>query len=61
MPIAAKALAAFEGREEVTVDDIRRTISLCLRHRLRRDPMESISSGDKTSAVFEKIFSTSAI
>jgi len=58
---AAKALAAFEGRTEVTVDDIRRTISLCLRHRLRRDPMESISSGDKTSAVFEKIFSTSAI
>lgn len=58
---AAKALAAFEGREEVTVDDIRRTISLCLRHRLRRDPMESISSGDKTNAVFEKIFSASAI
>jgi magnesium chelatase subunit I len=58
---AAKALAAFEGREEVTVDDIRRTISLCLRHRLRRDPMESISSGDKTNAIFEKVFSTSAI
>ena len=58
---AAKALAAFEGREEVTVDDIRRTISLCLRHRLRRDPMESISSGDKTNSVFEKVFSSSAI
>jgi len=58
---AAKALAAFEGRDEVTIDDIRRTITLCLRHRLRRDPMESISSGDKTNAVFEKIFSSSAI
>ena len=58
---AAKALAAFEGREEVTVDDIRRTITLCLRHRLRRDPMESISTGDKTGAVFERIFSESAI
>jgi magnesium chelatase subunit I len=58
---AAKAIAAFEGRDEVTVDDIRRTITLCLRHRLRRDPMESISSGDKTGAVFEKIFSASAI
>ena len=58
---AAKAIAAFEGRDEVTVDDIRRTITLCLRHRLRRDPMESISSGDKTGAVFEKIFSVSAI
>ena len=58
---AAKALAAFEGREEVTIDDIRRTITLCLRHRLRRDPMESISTGDKTGAVFEKIFSESVI
>lgn len=58
---AAKSLAAFEGRQEVTVDDIRRTITLCLRHRLRRDPMESISTGDKTGAVFEKIFSGTTI
>ena len=58
---AARALAAFEGRQEVTLDDIRRTITLCLRHRLRRDPMESISTGDKTGAVFEKIFSGSTI
>ena len=58
---AARALAAFEGRQEVTLDDIRRTITLCLRHRLRRDPMESISTGDKTGAVFERIFSESAI
>ncbi len=58
---AAKALAAFEGRTEVTVNDIQRTISLCLRHRLRRDPMESISSGDKISAVFERLFSTTKI
>jgi magnesium chelatase subunit I len=41
---AAKALAAFENRSEVTLSDIKRTIILCLRHRLRRDPMESISS-----------------
>jgi magnesium chelatase subunit I len=52
---AAKALAAFETREEVTLDDIRRTITLCLRHRLRRDPMESISSGDKVETVFDQI------
>lgn len=55
---AAKAYAAFHKRNEVTVDDIRRTISLCLRHRLRRDPMESINSGEKIEAVFEKLFST---
>lgn len=58
---AAKALAAFESREEVTYEDIRRTITLCLRHRLRRDPMESINSGDKIESVFQKIFSGSQI
>ena len=58
---AAKALAAFECREEVTLDDIKRTITLCLRHRLRRDPMESINSGDKIESVFQKIFSSTVI
>jgi magnesium chelatase subunit I len=58
---AAKALAAFESREEVTYEDIRRTITLCLRHRLRRDPMESINSGDKIESVFQKIFFGSQI
>jgi magnesium chelatase subunit I len=53
---AAKALCAFEGRKEVTLEDIRRTITLCLRHRLRRDPMETINSGDKIEAAFKKIF-----
>ena len=53
---AAKALTAFEGRTEVTLNDIKRTITLCLRHRLRKDPMESINSGDKVSSFFEKIF-----
>ena len=53
---AAKALCAFEGRTEVTLDDIRRTITLCLRHRLRRDPMETINSGDKIESAFTKIF-----
>lgn len=53
---AAKALAAFENRSEVSLDDIKRTIPLCLRHRLRRDPMESINSGEKIQQTFEKIF-----
>jgi magnesium chelatase subunit I len=53
---AAKALTAFENRTEVTLEDIRKTITLCLRHRLRRDPMESINSGDKIEAAFQRIF-----
>lgn len=53
---AAKALTAFETRTEVTLSDIERTITLCLRHRLRRDPMESINSGEKIDAAFKKLF-----
>ncbi|MBN3873837.1 MULTISPECIES: magnesium chelatase ATPase subunit I [unclassified Nostoc] len=53
---AAKALTAFEGRTEVTVDDIHRVITLCLRHRLRKDPLESIDSGYKVAKAFSRIF-----
>jgi magnesium chelatase subunit I len=57
---AAKAIAALEGRNEVTVDDIRRVITLCLRHRLRKDPLESIDSGFKVEKVFNRIFGLEA-
>ncbi|MEH2031118.1 MAG: magnesium chelatase ATPase subunit I [Nostoc sp.] len=53
---AAKALTAYEGRNEVTVDDIHRVITLCLRHRLRKDPLESIDSGYKVAKVFSRVF-----
>jgi len=53
---ASKAYAAYNGREEVTVDDIEKVITLCLRHRLRKDPLESIDSGDKVNTVFEEVF-----
>jgi magnesium chelatase subunit I len=53
---AAKALAAFEGHSHVTVNDIRRVIILALRHRLRKDPLESIDSGYKVAKVFNQVF-----
>jgi len=53
---AAKALTALECRTEVTVDDIRRVMTLCLRHRLRKDPLESIDSGSKVTKVFDRVF-----
>jgi magnesium chelatase subunit I len=53
---ASKAIAAFEGRSEVTPQDIFRVIPLCLRHRLRKDPLESIDSGDKVRETFKRIF-----
>lgn len=58
---AAKAIAALEGRNEVTVDDIRRVIVLCLRHRLRKDPLESIDSGYKVEKTFNRIFGLEAL
>ncbi|PSF36259.1 magnesium chelatase ATPase subunit I [Aphanothece hegewaldii CCALA 016] len=53
---AAKAITALEGRKEVTVDDIRRVMTLCLRHRLRKDPLESIDSGYKVQKEFNRVF-----
>jgi magnesium chelatase subunit I len=53
---AAKAHAAYNGRDKVTVEDISKIITLCLRHRLRKDPLETIDSGDKVSKVFKEVF-----
>lgn len=57
---AAKALAAFNGRDNVNIDDILTVVSLCIRHRLRKDPLEAIEIDSKTKVkeialqVFEK-------
>lgn len=53
---AAKAHAAYYGHTEVTLNDISKIITLCLRHRLRKDPLESIDSGDKVKKVFDEVF-----
>jgi len=53
---AAKAYAAYHNKTSVTVEDINAIIVLCLRHRLRKDPLESIDSGDKVQKIFNEIF-----
>ena len=53
---AAKAYTAYQGRSEVTIDDISKIITLCLRHRLKKDPLESIDSGSKVLKIFNTIF-----
>lgn len=58
---AAKALAAFEGRTQATLSDIQRVITICLRHRLRKDPLETIDSGYKVEKVFGEISSPNLI
>ena len=53
---AARALAAFEGHDEVSDDDVARVVACCLRHRLRKDPLETIDSGDRVVKVFCQVF-----
>nr|QVY58114.1 Mg-protoporphyrin IX chelatase [Eucheuma denticulatum] len=53
---AAKAFAAYNNKERVETSDIKEVITLCLRHRLRKDPLETIDSGSKVRQVFESVF-----
>ncbi len=53
---ASRAYAAYEGRTTVTSSDIKAIITMCLRHRLRKDPLETIDSGDKVLKTFLKVF-----
>ncbi|PNW74766.1 hypothetical protein CHLRE_12g510800v5 [Chlamydomonas reinhardtii] len=52
---AAKALVAFEGRTEVTTNDVERVISGCLNHRLRKDPLDPIDNGTKVAILFKRM------
>lgn len=53
---AARALAALKGRDKVTTEDIATVIPNCLRHRLRKDPLESIDSGLVVVEKFYEVF-----
>lgn len=52
---ASCALAAFEGRTQVENEDIRRVAVMSLRHRLRKDPLETIDSGLRIEQALEAI------
>jgi len=45
----ARALAAFEGAEEVTRAHIRAGAPMALRHRLRRDPLDEAGTGARVA------------
>jgi magnesium chelatase subunit I len=53
---AAKAFAAYNGRTKVELSDVEKVITLCLRHRLRKDPLETIDSGDKVKEIYNQVF-----
>lgn len=53
---AARALAAFENRSEVTRADVRRVAAMSLRHRLRRDPLEQTGGGTQIEQATQELF-----
>ncbi len=53
---AAKAHAALQGRQQVHASDIQAVTTLSLRHRLRRDPLETIDSGQKIQDAMHELF-----
>jgi magnesium chelatase subunit I len=52
---AATALAALEGRNEVTLQDVRRIAVLALRHRLRKDPLETQDDAVRIERAVEEV------
>lgn len=53
---AARALAAFEGRSRVEAADVERVAVMSLRHRLRKDPLEAIDSGERIERTLIELF-----
>lgn len=52
---AAKALAAYTDKEAVGINEIKAVIKLCLRHRLRKDPLDTIDSGERIESVIDQV------
>jgi len=53
---AARAAAAYRGSNAVSDEDVYSVVTLCLRHRLRKDPMATIDEGTKVIEVFSNVF-----
>ena len=52
----ARAHAAFEGRSEITRDDLLMVATSALRHRLRRDPLDDAGSTARVERVIADVF-----
>ena len=55
---ASRALAAFEGRATASAADVGRVAVMSLRHRLRRDPLESVDSGARIERALGELIPT---
>jgi magnesium chelatase subunit I len=52
----AHAYAALSGDTEVTREHVRAIVGLALRHRLRKDPLETIDPGEKIDRELARVF-----
>lgn len=57
---AAVALAAFEGREAASADDVSRVAALALAHRLRKDPLEPAADEERVRRVLSEALAPAA-
>jgi len=55
---AARALAAYEGVTQVTLEHLRAMTAPALRHRLRRDPLDDSLAGTRVDRAVAEIFAT---
>mmetsp|Transcript_17814 Transcript_17814/g.49409 ORF Transcript_17814/g.49409 Transcript_17814/m.49409 type:complete len:464 (+) Transcript_17814:83-1474(+) len=54
---AARALAAYEGRTEVTEKDVRKVAVMCLNHRLRKNVVsDNLDNSDKVAEELMRVF-----
>ncbi|WP_232203935.1 magnesium chelatase ATPase subunit I [Chlorobaculum parvum] len=51
----AHAFAALQGDTNVTMEHVRKIAGLCLRHRLRKDPLETVDAGEKIDRELAKV------
>ncbi len=52
---ASRALAAFEGRNYVDEDDVRRVANMSLRHRLRKDILEETATTERIEQAVDSV------
>jgi magnesium chelatase subunit I len=52
---AARARAAFEGRFDVTTEDVHRVAAMSLRHRMRKEALGEVDSGARIQHALRKV------
>ena len=53
---SAQAYAALQGAETVSREHVRAVVGLSLRHRLRKDPLETLDAGEKIERELARVF-----